>query len=70
MDSFTDDSASVVTTDYLIGYSGTAGYRWTIASIIGLAQAELDLVKGTYTNTYLCTYTTAGTLLDCNTNPA
>jgi len=33
-------------------------------------QPALDLAKGTYTNTYLCTYTTAGTLLDCNTNPA
>ncbi len=33
-------------------------------------QANLSLLPGTYTNTYLCTYTTAGTLLDCNTNPA
>jgi len=41
MDSFTDDSASVVTTDYLVGYSGTAGYRWTIASIIA------EALKGT-----------------------
>ncbi len=40
-----------------------------VLSQIG-AQANLSLVKGTLTNTYLCTYTTAGTLLDCNTNPA
>lgn len=33
-------------------------------------QIALDLLKGTYTNGYLCTYTTTGTLLDCNTNPA
>jgi hypothetical protein len=36
MDSFTDDSASPVGTDYLIGYSGATGYRWTINSITGL----------------------------------
>lgn len=36
MDSFTDGSASPVGTDYLIGYSGTTGYRWTINSITGL----------------------------------
>jgi hypothetical protein len=33
-------------------------------------QANLSLVKGTYTNGYICTYTSSGTLLDCNTNPA
>lgn len=36
MDSFTDDSASPVGTDYLIGYSGATGYRWTINSVTGL----------------------------------
>lgn len=39
MDSFTDDSASPVGTDYLIGYSGATGYRWTINSITGLVTA-------------------------------
>ena len=33
-------------------------------------QVALSLLKGTYTNTYLCKYTTAGTLLDCNVDPA
>ncbi len=33
-------------------------------------QAASDIAKGTYTNTYLCKYTTAGTLLDCNVDPA
>ena len=28
------------------------------------------LIKGTMTNGYLCTYTTSGTLLSCNTDPA
>ena len=37
IDSFTDDSGSPVSTDYLIGYSGANGYRWTIASLLGLA---------------------------------
>jgi hypothetical protein len=30
-------------------------------------QAELSLVKGTYTDTNLCTYTASGTVLNCNT---
>lgn len=33
-------------------------------------QAALDIAKGTYTNTYLCKYTSSGTLLDCNVDPA
>jgi len=33
-------------------------------------QAALSLLKGTYTNTYLCKYTSSGTLLDCNVDPA
>jgi hypothetical protein len=61
------------TTDYPVlgtgqcgsGALGTGAYA-TIANY----QPTLSLVKGTYTNGYLCTYTTTGTLLDCNTNPA
>ena len=33
-------------------------------------QVALSLLKGTYTNTYLCKYTSSGTLLDCNVDPA
>ena len=33
-------------------------------------QAALDIAKGTHTNTYLCKYTSSGTLLDCNVDPA
>jgi hypothetical protein len=47
------------------GALGTGAYA-TIADY----QPTLSLIKGTYTNGYLCTYTTTGTLLDCNTNPA
>lgn len=47
------------------GALGTGAYA-TIANY----QPTLSLIKGTYTNGYLCTYTTTGTLLDCNTNPA
>lgn len=43
--------------------SGSVESCWT-------PQANLSLVAGTYTNGYLCTYTTSGTLLNCNTNPA
>lgn len=43
--------------------SGAVESCWT-------PQADLSLVKGTYTNGYLCTYTTSGTVLNCNTNPA
>ncbi|MBU2685920.1 MAG: tail fiber protein, partial [Gammaproteobacteria bacterium] len=32
-------------------------------------QVNLGLVAGTLTNGFICTYTSAGTLLDCNTNP-
>ena len=33
-------------------------------------QVALSLLKGTYTNTYLCKYTASGTLLNCNVDPA
>ena len=32
-------------------------------------QVNLGLVAGTLTNGFICTYTSAGTLLDCNTDP-
>jgi hypothetical protein len=32
-------------------------------------QAALSLIKGTYTDGDLCTYTASGTLLNCNTTP-
>ena len=62
---------------YLAGFTPSANVK-TILNAADYAaiktalgyQSELSLVKGTYTNGYLCTYTTAGTLLDCNTNPA
>lgn len=38
-------------------------------SISGGGSA-LGLIAGTYTNTYLCKYTAAGTLLSCDVNPA
>ncbi len=53
--------------------NGDTAFVWSADKVfdqLALKQAALSLVKGTYTNTYLCTYTTAGTLLDCNTNPA
>jgi hypothetical protein len=33
-------------------------------------QANLNLVAGTMTDGYLCSYTSSGTLLSCNTNPS
>lgn len=36
----------------------------------GGGQVNLNLLPGTYTNTYLCTYTAVGTLFDCDTDPA
>jgi len=53
--------------------STTAASSTAVKAAYDLAngrQPALDVLKGTLTNTYLCTYTTAGTLLDCNTNPA
>lgn len=53
------------------GTLGTAAYTASTAyQPAGSYQTDLSLLKGTYTNGYLCTYTTTGTLLDCNTNPA
>ncbi len=46
-----------------IDASGAVEGCWT-------PQTNLSLLAGTMTNTYLCTYTTSGTVLSCNTNPA
>jgi len=53
-------------TDLILGIQGGVNKNFTPDGILSI----LGLTKGTYTNTYLCTYTTAGTLLNCNTNPA
>jgi len=53
--------------------NGDTTYTWSADKIydqLALKQAALSLVKGTYTNTYLCKYTASGTLLDCNVDPA
>lgn len=53
--------------------STTAASATAVKSAYDLAngrQPALSLLAGTYTNGYLCTYTSSGTLLDCNTNPA
>jgi len=47
-----------------------ATYDTDSNDVVDNATAALSLLKGTYTNTYLCKYTTAGTLLDCNVDPA
>ena len=47
------------TANNIVKYTGT-----------GQGTDNAGLIIGTLTNTYLCTYTTSGTLLDCNTNPA
>ncbi|MFA5322823.1 MAG: hypothetical protein WC373_09135 [Smithella sp.] len=41
-----------------------------VFDLLALKQAALSLIAGTYTNGYLCKYTAAGTLLDCNVDPA
>ncbi|OPY78302.1 MAG: hypothetical protein A4E65_02325 [Syntrophorhabdus sp. PtaU1.Bin153] len=70
MNNLTDYSASVATTHYLIGYTGTTAYRYTIASILGLFdEGELDQVftsNGLLRRTGTATYSVlgVGTLTD------
>jgi len=63
----TDDDLFMTST-YLTGVYTSK--KITVTSLKTIFQPSLSLLKGTLTNGYICTYTAAGTLLDCNTNPA
>lgn len=63
----TDDDLFLTST-YLTGVYTSK--KITVTSLKTIFQPSLSLLKGTLTNGYICTYTAAGTLLDCNTNPA
>jgi hypothetical protein len=45
----------------------TAATAYDVAGAAAARQADLSLVKGTYTDANLCTYTASGTVLNCNT---
>ena len=57
-------------TDVIPIVASGATSKITVANFLSGHQVDLSLLKGTFTNGYICKYTATGTLLDCNTDPA